>query len=258
MQVSKEIYKILKASNIGGEGHVPSALSILDIVSVIYESVLNLNLIKKNSLHRDYFILSKGHGSLALYVILEKFKLISKKELYKFCDFKGKLGGHPDSTKIKAIESSTGSLGHGLPFGVGVAFAKKIKNYRGKVFVLVGDGECNEGSIYESMLLANHHKLNNLVCIIDDNNSSTRVLNIQNISKKFNSFGWKVINIDGHNKKKIKKSLLFSSSKPLAIIAKTLKGKGVKFMENNPEWHHKKITKDILKQISIINEKAAS
>lgn len=238
---NKLIAKIINSALAGGEGHVPSALSILDIVNSLYEKIMNLDLIKKQSKHRDFFILSKGHGCMALYVVLEKFKLIKKNDLDNFCSFNGILGGHPDSTKNKYIEASTGSLGHGLPISVGISFAKKKLNYSGSVYSLVGDGECNEGSIWESAMLASFYKLNNLKCIVDHNKSTNRALNIDSIYKKFLSFNWEAKIIDGHNKKEIISALKMKTTKPLAIIANTTKGKGINFMEQNPEWHHKKI-----------------
>jgi len=231
------------------EGHIPSALSILDILEVVYGKILNLDLIKKQSINRDYFILSKGHGCLALYTILEKFKLMNKKELENFCSFNGKLGGHPDSTKNKFIECSTGSLGHGLPMSLGIAFGKKMQNIKGRVITLIGDGECNEGSVWETALLASHHNVKNLTCIIDHNKSTDRALKIDSLLKKFLAFNWDAIIVDGHDHESIYKALKKNQKKPLAIIANTIKGKGISFMENNPEWHHKKIDSLIKKKI---------
>lgn len=230
--MNKIILKILKLAKKGGEGHVPSALSILDIVNTLYKKFIT-----KKKL--DKFILSKGHGSLALYVILEKYKIT--KNLESFCSFKSNFGGHPDKNKIKGVESSTGSLGHGFPFASGMALAKKIKNEKGKVFCLIGDGECNEGTIWETCMLASHHKLNNLICIIDKNKSTDRALIIDDLKKKFSSFGWDTYTITGHNENLLIKTINKQREKPLAIIANTIKGKGISFMENNPEWHHKKV-----------------
>ena len=141
------ILKVLTLANKGKEGHVPSSLSILDILDTLYG-----RFIAKKKL--DKFVLSKGHGCLSFYAVLEKYKIINK--LNNFCSFDSKFGGHPDKNKITGVESSTGSLGHGFPFACGMAMAKKIKNEKGKVFVLIGDGECNEGTIWETLLLASH------------------------------------------------------------------------------------------------------
>jgi len=240
--VNKLILKIIRLAFIGQEGHVPSALSILDLIDTVYKKYITKNKLNK-------FVLSKGHGSLALYVVLEKYKII--KNVNTFCSYFSKYGGHPDKNKIKGVESSTGSLGHGFPFASGMALGKKIKKESGKVFVLIGDGECNEGSIWETCLIANHHKLNNLICIIDHNKSTNRALIVDDLRKKFISFGWDAFTINGHNEKLLLKTIKKQKKKPLAIIAKTIKGKGVSFMENNPEWHHKKIDKETLKRISI-------
>jgi len=249
----KLISRIAELSVIGKEGHVPSALSILDIVWVIYNKIININLLKRRSRKRDFFILSKGHGCLAQYVVLEKKGIIFKKDLNTFCKYKSNFGGHPDSNKIEGIECSTGSLGHGFPFAAGVAYGNKLLNIKSKVITLVGDGECNEGSIWETAMIASHHKLNNLICIVDKNKSSDRALKIDDLKSKFKSFGWHAINIDGHSQKEIFKALNIKSKKPIAIIANTIKGKGINFMENNPEWHHKNLNQDLFNQIILKN-----
>ena len=239
---NKLILKILTLANEGQEGHVPSSLSILDILDTLYEKFIIKN--KSNK-----FILSKGHGCLSLYAVLEKYKIVKK--LNNFCSFKSDYGGHPDKNKIKGVESSTGSLGHGFPFACGIAMAKKIKKEKGKVFTIIGDGECNEGTIWETLLLASHHNLNNLICIVDKNKSTDRALKIDNLKKKFLSFNWDCLEINGHNKKLLVRSIHKQKNKPLAIIAKTIKGKGVPFMENNPEWHHKKVDLKTIKKFKL-------
>ncbi len=215
--------RILEVALRDGMGHIPSALSILDLVHGIYE-------IKSDN---DIFLLSKGHGCMALYAVLESKGLLK---------WDSKLMGHPK--RGGAIMASTGSLGHGFPMAVGLALAKKIKGEEGRVFVLIGDGECNEGTTWESALLASHHKLDNLTVIIDDNGSSTRALNMGNIADKFYAFGFSTCDIYGHLACDIKQALEIKSEKPLCIVADTTKGKGVEFMEDNPEWHNKKITKE--------------
>ncbi len=192
---------------------------------------------------------------MSLYVILEKYKYI--KNIYNYCKFNSKYGGHPDSSKINGVESSTGSLGHGFPFSIGLAMAKKIKKEKGKIITLIGDGECNEGTVWESCLLASHHKLDNLICLVDKNKSTDRALKIDNLKNKFLSFGWDCLTINGHDNSQIYKSIKKQKRKPLAIIANTIKGKGVKFMENNHEWHHKKIDSNVIQKYLLIkkNEK---
>ena len=231
------IKKIVDIATLKKEGHIPSSLSILDIMYVLYNKVLDIDSIKENKIDRDRFILSKGHASLGLYVILDHFKLL-KDNINTFCDLDSKLGGHP-TDKIFGVESSTGSLGHGLPIGVGMALAYKIKKYNGKIYVVIGDGEANEGTIWESALLAKHHKLDNLYCIIDFNHSTDRAVDLGDLKNKFKSFGWNVIEIDGHDHSQIESALTYHSAIPTCIIANTIKGKGNSMIENNPEWHHK-------------------
>jgi len=231
---------IITAAANAGEGHIASAFSVLDILWVLYDRVLRINPLNPDGFERDRFILSKGHASLALYVVLAEKGFFPKSELETFGRFKSKLGGHPDRNKIPGVEASTGSLGHGLPTSVGVAMALRIKQSPYKVFVLIGDGECNEGTVWESALLAAHHKLKNLCCIVDCNHSSDRALLVGDLAEKFKSFGWDCCSINGHDHTQIYKALSdFPKARPVAIIAETIKGFGCRRMENNPEWHHK-------------------
>jgi transketolase len=220
------------------EGHIGSSLSILDILYVLYDKFIY----KKE----NRFVLSKGHASLGLFVVLDHFGLLGS-PLDSFCDFDSPYGGHP-CNKVTAVETSTGSLGHGLPIAVGMAMGNKINGSKGKVYVLIGDGEANEGSIWESALLASHHKLNNLVCFMDHNHSGDRALDLDDVKAKFKTFGWHTIDIDGHSHEDIYKAAAHKTKeKPIFILAKTIKGKGIKAMENNPEWHHKSPTEEELK-----------
>ena len=232
------INKVVETAYNGKEGHIPSSLSILDILYVIYEQKLNKN-----------FILSKGHATLGLYVVHNHFGLLNDISLYDFCSPGSQLIGHP-SDKIDGITASTGSLGHGLPIGVGMALGNKIKNSKERVVVLIGDGEANEGTIWESALLASHHKLGNLCCIMDHNKSGDRAVKMDRVIRKFGSFGWCSFNIDGHNHNAIRNALEYTNKNmPTFICANTIKGHGVKMMENNPEWHHKTPTYEQLIQI---------
>ncbi|HLA25863.1 transketolase [Candidatus Nomurabacteria bacterium RIFCSPLOWO2_01_FULL_42_20] len=232
--------KIIEMSAKSKEGHIPSALSVLDLLWVLYDRVLNISPEGASSPDRDIFILSKGHASLGLYVVLAEKGFINSKSLDDFCKFKSDLGGHPDRTKISGVEASTGSLGHGLPMAVGAALGFKIKKQKNKVYVIVGDGECNEGTIWESALLASNHHLDNLCCIVDYNHSGDRALKLGNLEEKFKSFGWTAASVDGHDQEKIYQALMKKSlNRPVAIIARTIKGHGSKIMENNPVWHHK-------------------
>ena len=243
----KELKKnILKVSLAAGEGHIPSAFSILDILWILYDKILQINPTNPDVDARDRLIVSKGHSSLGLYAVLAEKGFFPISNLADFCKFDSFLGGHPDRNKVPGVEASTGSLGHGLPMAVGVALGLKIKNINSKVFTIIGDGECNEGSIWESLLLAAHHNLSNLTCIVDYNRSTDRALKIDNLSKKFTAFGWKTRVIDGHDHTEIYKAFKTKDSRPRAIIAKTIKGYGCKTMENNPAWHHKSPTKEEL------------
>ena len=232
----------------GGRGHMGSAMSLIEILRVLYDNVANIN--KKNfkKKTRDRVILSKGHGCLALYAILADKNFINKKELDKASRIDSILGGHPESSKVKGVEASTGSLGHGMPIGVGLALAAKISKLNYNTFVIVGDGEINEGSVWESAMIAAKHKLDNLKVIIDYNKIQSYgptkdVLNLEPLKEKWKSFGFDVSEINGHDVKKLKKNFLnfkkFKNKKPSVTICHTIKGKGFNFAEDNPYWHHK-------------------
>ena len=236
-QISKKIRKkILKISHAAKSAHIASSLSIVDLIVNIY-----FNFMQKNK--KNIFILSKGHACLAQYCLLYELGYIKKKTLDTFGKNGTILMSH-SSHKVPGVNLSTGSLGHGLPVSTGIALSKKILNKNGKVFVLLSDGELNEGSNWESLLFISHHNLNNLVIIIDYNKIQSldfvnKTLKLQPLKKKFTSFGCKVLEIDGHNHKEIFKSLKNSSNRPLVIIANTIKGKGISFMENKVLWHYK-------------------
>ncbi|MFZ2956848.1 MAG: transketolase [Candidatus Ozemobacteraceae bacterium] len=225
------------------EGHIPSSFSIVDIIDTIYDNFLKFDPSIPNWDNRDFFILSKGHGAAALFVVLEKHGFISQKDLDNYGNFDSILGGHPDRSKIPGVEASTGSLGHGLPFSLGIALGMKISGKPNKVITLVGDGECHEGTIWETALVAQNLKLSNLCCIVDLNGSAAQILPHPNIAKQWEAFGWETREIDGHNKSEIENALqAFShnkSSRPFAIIAHTVKGKGVRFLEVHGPWHHR-------------------
>jgi transketolase len=229
--VQKLRREIVLAAYNAGEGHIASAFSILDILWVLYSRVLR---------KEDQFVLSKGHGCLALYAILAERGTIPKESLSTFCKKNSILGGHPDHNKIPGVEASTGSLGHGLPIAVGKALAWKIQGKLGRVFCLVGDGECNEGSIWEACLLAAHHKLDNLCVIVDHNHSTDRALGLGRLDMKFSSFDFYTMPVAGHNHDDIETVLSYQRFlTPTAIIAETIKGRGCERMESNPAWHHK-------------------
>jgi len=241
--------KIVEAAAIAKEGHIPSAFSVLDILWVLYDRILKINPKDPKREDRDIFILSKGHASLGLYAVLAEKGFFDNKHLEKFGHYEGFLGGHPDRNKIPGVEASTGSLGHGFPMAVGVALGMKIKKRGNRTFVIIGDGEANEGTIWESAMIAAHHNLSNLTCIVDHNHSTDRALDVGSLIDKFKSFGWATHTMDGHDQEEIYKVLTVKSDKPKAIIADTIKGKGVKMMENNPAWHHKSPTEEEFKEI---------
>lgn len=244
------IEKIMRMSASAGEGHIPSSLSILDIVWVLYDKILRIDPANPNDSNRDRFVLSKGHASIGLYTILVEKGFFPSSELENFGRFNSILGGHPDRNKIPGVEASTGSLGHGLPTSVGIALGLKIQKINARVFTIIGDGEANEGTIWESALLAAHHKLSGLYCIVDYNHSTDRALGVGDLVSKFSAFGWDSFRINGHDHGEIYTALTRSNDlKPIAIIAETVKGYGCKIMENNPEWHHKTPSKEELEII---------
>ena len=226
--------------------HIGSALSIIDILAVLYESILNVFPSDPNNYNRDRFILSKGHACVAVYAILSECGFFHKDMLKTFGKDGSILMNHI-SHKVPGVEFSTGSLGHGLSFGVGKAFVAKNNKLGWNTFVLLSDGELQEGSNWEALMFASHHQLDNLVAIIDYNNlqsltSVDKTLNIEPLNEKLKSFGWHVIEVAGHDHdalNKCFKDAILVKNTPTVIIAKTTKGKGVSFMENKVEWHYK-------------------
>jgi transketolase len=224
--------------------HIASALSIADILSVLYGQVLNFDPQNPKSESRDRFILSKGHSCVAVYATLAECGFFDVNLLRTYGDDLSWLMNHI-SHHVPGVEFSTGSLGHGLPFGVGKALAANICGEFWRTIVLLSDGEMDEGSNWEALMFAAHHKLNRLAAIIDYNklqslDTVANTLEIEPLADKLNAFGCKVIEVDGHNHQQISKALLnIDPSKPLAIIAHTIKGKGVSFMEGKVEWHYK-------------------
>lgn len=226
-----------------GEGHIPSSFSIVDIIDHLYGHVLKFDSKRPAWEERDFFILSKGHGAAGLYVVLQKYGFLTEQNLQTYSTMEGILGGHPDTTKVPGAEASTGSLGHGFPLAAGVALGHRIRNRSNRVFALMGDGECNEGTIWETALVAARQQLGNLVGIVDLNGSAAQILPVDPLADKWRAFGWETHEIDGHSKEDLDRvftSLRFGLvGKPKIIIAKTVKGKGVGFMETHGPWHHK-------------------
>ena len=225
--------------------HLGGALSIVDIMAVLFGTIMKINPNKPLDKNRDRFILSKGHACLALYSALVEKGFFSKDKLKDFEKPESFLLGHPVINKKMGIEFSTGSFGMGLSLGLGLAIAAKKRNLNYNTFVIIGDGECNEGSIWEAALLAAHLKLNNLIVILDKNNfqqtgSTKEILDLGNFYEKWKSFNWEVVEIDGHNYKELNEVLNIKKkkTKPKIVIANTVKGKGFTFSENNNQWHH--------------------
>ncbi len=222
---------ILDSAYYAKHGHMPSALSIVEIICA-FDNIKNPN---------DVLVLSKGHGCLAYYAYLVEKGTVTLDELKNFGKKDNRLGGHPDKNKVKEVFVSTGSLGQGLPMVVGAALARKITNKKGRFYCILGDGECNEGSIWESIQIAVSRKIDNLTCIVDLNNSQIRSLQLNNLYDKFKSFGCGVIEVDGHDLEQLDQAMKWESKeKPLIIIANTIKGKGLSKLENDMfAWHHR-------------------
>ncbi|MDP2754766.1 MAG: transketolase [Nitrospirota bacterium] len=246
VEKSKQIRnKILDMVFKAKSGHITSAFSIVEIlVTLYYRIMVTCPQCPDNNL-RDRFIMSKGHGCVAQYVILADLGYFPEEELEKFAKPGGILGSHPDMCKIPGIEASTGSLGHGLSIAAGMALAAKIDKKDNKVFCLLGDGECQEGSVWEAAMFAAHSKLNNLIAIVDNNRLQAggtieETTSLYPLSSKWAAFHWNVRQVDGHDLDAIYLCLydcLKDSEAPTVIIAHTVKGKGVSFMENNRAWH---------------------
>jgi transketolase len=235
--------------------HLGGALSMVDVLGILFKYVINYSSKNYKDQTRDRFILSKGHGCLVYYSILYNLGIISKTQLLQFEKDDSFLPGHPVKNLKYGIEFSTGSLGMGLSLGTGVALALKKIN-QSKVYVVIGDGECNEGSIWEAAMSASHFNLNNLVVILDNNSFqqtglNEHIMNTHSLKDKFESFNWNVLEIDGHNLNEIFKSFInneTNQNKPKIIICKTIKGKGVSFCENNNQWHHSILSKSLYDQ----------
>ena len=238
---------VIRAFEGGTRGHLGSSMSLIEILRVLYDNFLNYNAEKPNWEKRDRLILSKGHGCLALYSILADKGFIKLEDLDLFCHDDSILGGHPENGKIPGVEASTGALGHGLSIGVGMALSAKILQNDHKIVVITGDGEINEGSIWEAALSAAKHKLDNLIVMIDYNKMQSYgrtkdVINLEPLNQKWESFGFQVQEVDGHDIRMMEtvlKKTDYTNNKPNAIICHTIKGKGFPFAESNPSWHHK-------------------
>ena len=225
--------------------HIGSSLSTVEILVALYFNFLDVSAKNPIDENRDRFILSKGHACPALYAVLHKKGFISEDELSRFAVDEGLFEHHPNLDLKHGIETTTGSLGHGLSIGTGMALSSKIDSNKYKVYVLLSDGELNEGSTWESIMFAGHHKLNNVIAFIDYNKIQAlgftkNIINLAPLGKKWKDFNWHVQEVDGHDFTQIFKALSsMSASQPNSIILHTVKGKGVSFMENNLLWHYR-------------------
>lgn len=239
--IRKNIVRMVHAAK---SGHPGGSLSAADILTYLYFEEMNISKENVNGNNRDRFVLSKGHASPLLYAVLHEKGLLSE-DLTKFRQIDSKLQGHPNMNYIEGVDMSTGSLGQGISCAVGMAMANKLDASINRVYALLGDGECQEGQVWEAMMAAAHYKLDNLCAILDYNGlqidgNISDVMNPQPFEAKFEAFGWNVINIDGHDMQAIRSGFEKARSakgKPTILIAKTIKGKGVSFMENNYAWH---------------------
>ena len=243
--------------------HFGGALSITEIISILFSHQMKIDRKDPKWEERDRFILSKGHACLAYYAALCEVGYISKEELKTFEKNDTNLLGHPVINRNLGIDFSNGSLGMGLSLGIGVAISSKKKKKDFNVYVIIGDGECNEGSVWEAAMAAPNYNLNNLYAIIDKNNfqqtgSNKEIMNVESLKDKWSSFGWHTAELDGHNIQELYN--FFENSKqiqkPKALIANTVKGKGFSFSENNNDWHHSVLTKSFFeKALNELNKK---
>lgn len=238
-----------------GRGHLAPAFSLVEILRVLYDRILRHDPARPRWPDRDRLILSKGHGCLALYALLEDHGYLDAGCLERFCAFDSPLGGHPERGKVPGVEASTGSLGHGLSIGVGMALMARLQARPSRVFVVLGDGECNEGSVWEAALCAAKHRLDSLVAVVDRNGQQSyadtaQVLDLEPFAEKWRAFGFHVQDVDGHDVAALEEafSRLPGGSgepgepgepgKPSVVICRTVKGRGVSFVERNLAWHH--------------------
>lgn len=237
----------VEMTHISQGAHIGAILSVADIIAVLYNDIANVCPEEPKMPGRDRIILSKGHAGAGIYAALAEKGFFKIDELKTHYADGSRLSGHVSHKGVPGVEFSTGSLGHGLSVGAGMAYAAKKDHKRHNVFVICGDGECDEGSVWEAALVANHYNSNNLICIIDHNKMQSldfceNTIALSPFGEKWKAFGWNVIDIDGHNHDELRESFktaMASACKPTVIIANTIKGKGISFMENNILWHYR-------------------
>jgi len=245
---SKQLRRlVVRALDGGGRGHVGSSMSLIEILRVLYDDVLRFRPSEPKWPDRDRMILSKGHGCLALYAMLADKGFIGADSLETFCRRDSILGGHPEAGKVPGVEASTGALGHGLSVGLGMALAVRAQKRDSRVFVVMGDGEINEGSVWEAAMCAGKHRVSHLTAIIDYNKIQSagptrEIQDLEPLADKWRAFGFVAKEVDGHDVTALRnafRALPLGPEKPSAIICHTVKGKGIPFAENDPNWHHK-------------------
>ena len=242
IEYRKKLLRCIKRAN---AGHTGGDLSCIDILNVLYNQILNVSAQTFDDPDRDRYVQSKGHSVEALYVVLADKGFFPESDLETLCRYRSHYVGHP-TRKVRGIEQNTGALGHGLAFSVGVALAGQMDRAAYRVFTLLGDGELAEGSNWESMLTAAHYRLDNLIAIVDRNTlqitgPTEDVCALEPLREKLTAFGWAVREVDGHDPAALAdllRTVPFEAGKPSAVIARTIKGRGVSFMEHDPKWHH--------------------
>ena len=255
-KLAKAIRKdVLLMTSKSGAGHIGPILSIVDIVSVLYAKIMKYDIKNPDLKGRDRFILSKGHAGACVYACLAELGFFDKRELENYYNANGTtLSGHVSHKGNPGVEFSTGSLGHGVCVAGGIALAGKMNKEKYRVYTIVGNGECNEGSVWESVMFASQHNLDNFTIIVDHNGlqcmgESENIIDMGDLASKFRTFGADVFEVDGHNHEELQHVLsLKTKNKPKVVIAYTVKGKGVSFMENNNDWHGKCVKGDLLQQ----------
>lgn len=237
----------VRMTNLGGSSHVGSVMSMADIVAVLYGDIMRIDPLHPKRPDRDRFILSKGHAGAGIYAALAESGFFPIEWLEKHCADGSVLSGHVSHKGVPGVELSTGSLGHGLPVGAGMAYGAKLDEAKRRVFVLLSDGECDEGSTWEAVMFSSHHKLDNLTAIVDYNKIQSlatvaETLGLEPFADKWRAFGWSVTEVDGHDHHELYSELSDLPKipgKPTCIIAHTVKGKGVSFMERSVLWHYR-------------------
>jgi transketolase len=241
---NKARIEIVQMAHRARASHVASSLSVVDILSVLYGQCANISSVNTDHTNRDIVILSKGHAAASLYSVLALKEFFPMEWLSNYCGDGSPIGGHVTFKGVPGVELSTGSLGHGLPYGLGIALARKRLGISGHVFVVMSDGECDEGTTWESALLANQLQLNNLTVIIDRNfiqslGGTEETIRLEPFADKWKAFSWNVLKVNGNHHEELKSAVLQETTSPKVIIAQTTKGSGVRFMENSVLWHYK-------------------